>query len=199
MLGPEQINLTSRPTPDFFGGLGSIQLTQSAAKDLGLKDGQIIQGVIAARGALLKLIVNNKELEWPAAVALSLVTSSTFVSRAVFLVALWCLIGPQLSQCAQSALPPLPRDYSAFAPSADQPSVLAGLFKLAALMPWRASSAAVSSCAPILLLSMAKLSPQMVKRGLSQFRSLWRAAACRGWLLAPGPGYQTDAAQFAAQ
>ncbi len=64
MLGPELINLIARPTPIFLEGSASIQLTQQAAKDLGLKDGQIVQGVLAARGDLLKLVLNNKELEW---------------------------------------------------------------------------------------------------------------------------------------
>jgi hypothetical protein len=61
VLGPELINLTARPTPIFLEGSAAVQLTQQAAKDLGLKDGQIVQGVIAARGDLLKLLVNGKE------------------------------------------------------------------------------------------------------------------------------------------
>ena len=66
VLGPELINFTVRPTPIFLEGSASIQLTQQAARDLGLKDGQVVQGVIAARGDLLKLLVNNQELDWPA-------------------------------------------------------------------------------------------------------------------------------------
>lgn len=64
MLGPEQINLAVRPTPIFLEGLVSIQITEEAAKDLGLRDGQIVRGLIGMRGEELRLIINNREINW---------------------------------------------------------------------------------------------------------------------------------------
>ena len=62
MLGPEQINLPVRPTPIFLEGTVPIQLSEEVARDLGLRDGQIVRAVVGMREDELRLIINNREL-----------------------------------------------------------------------------------------------------------------------------------------
>lgn len=64
MLGPEQVNLNARSSPIFLEGVVAIKITEQLAKKLGLRDNQIIRGVIENRGDLLKLILNNREIDW---------------------------------------------------------------------------------------------------------------------------------------
>lgn len=64
MLGPEQVNLNARSSPIFLEGVVAIKITEQLAKQLGLRDNQIVRGVIENRGDLLKLILNNKEIDW---------------------------------------------------------------------------------------------------------------------------------------
>jgi hypothetical protein len=167
VLGPEQINLTARPTPIFLEGSASIPLTQPAAKALDLKDGQIIHAVIAARGALLKLIVNNKELDWPDSGRFKPGDKLDFRVETSILGRSLVLIGRSSTSASN---PPLP------APSARllslmhrpaQSSILAGLLKLGGFDALGAQIGASEQLGANLLLSMAKLSPQMVKRGLA--------------------------------
>ena len=168
MLGPELINLTARPTPIFLEGSASIQLTQSAAKDLGLKDGQIIQGVLATRADLLKLIVNNKELEWSASGRFKPGDKLDFrVESSIFGRALVPL-GRTATSAASSPLAPTSPGLLSLLHRPQQPSVLASLFKQGGLDALTAQLSGTEQLRANLLLSMAKLSPQMVKRGLSQ-------------------------------
>lgn len=168
MLGPELINLTARPTPIFLEGSAPIQLTQSAAKDLGLKDGQIVQGVIAARADLLKLIVNNKELEWPASGRFKPGDRLDFrVESSIFGRALVPL-GRTASSASSSPLEPASPRLLSLLHRPQQSSVLASLFKPGGLDALTAQLGGTEQLRANLLLSMAKLSPQMVKRGLSQ-------------------------------
>ncbi len=62
MLGPEQINLSARPTPIFLEGTVPIQLSEEVARDLGLRDGQIVRAVVGMREEELRLVINNREL-----------------------------------------------------------------------------------------------------------------------------------------
>ena len=64
MLGPEQVNLNARSSPIFLEGVVAIKITEKMAKQLGLRDNQIVRGVIENRGDLLKLILNNREIDW---------------------------------------------------------------------------------------------------------------------------------------
>ncbi|MBT6114693.1 MAG: hypothetical protein HOH41_03160 [Porticoccaceae bacterium] len=177
MLGPELINLTARPTPIFLEGSAAIQLTQQAAKDLGLKDGQIVQGVIAARGDLLKLLINNKELEWPGSSRFKLGDKLDFrVDSSIFGRSLVPIRG--LTTSPGNTPPAIPSPaLLQLMHRPDQPSVLAGLFKsggieaLAAQLggseQLRASLMLSMAKLPMAKLSMEKLSPMSVKRGLS--------------------------------
>jgi len=163
MLGPELINLIARPTPIFLEGSASIQLTQQAAKDLGLKDGQIVQGVLAARGDLLKLVLNNKELEWSGSNRfkpgdkLDFRVETNLFGRALI----------PLARAARSlaSVPTSPRLLSLMHRPA-QPSVLAGLLRPGALEALTAQFGGAEQLRANLMPSMSKLSPLMVKRGL---------------------------------
>lgn len=64
MLGPEQVNLNARSSPIFLEGVVAIKISEQLAKQLGLRDNQIVRGVIENRGDLLKLMINNKEIDW---------------------------------------------------------------------------------------------------------------------------------------
>ena len=164
MLGPELINLAARPTPIFLEGSASIQLTQQAAKDLGLKDGQIIQAVIAARGDLLKLTINNRELDWPGSRRFNPGDKLEFrVEQSIFGRRLIPLTG---SAVGNTAAPLSPRLLSLLH-RPQQTSVLAGLFKQGGLdgIVMQLGGAEQKLLAG-LMLSMAKLSPQDVRRGL---------------------------------
>lgn len=66
MLGPEQLNFSTRPTPIFLEGVIAVRVSEQMAKNLGLRDNQVIRGVLEDRGGLLKLMFNNYELDWPA-------------------------------------------------------------------------------------------------------------------------------------
>ncbi len=163
MLGPELINLTARPTPIFLEGSAAIQLTQQAAKDLGLKDGQIVQGVIAARGDLLKLLINNRELEWPGSSRFKPGDKLDFrVDSSIFGRSLVPIRG--LTTAPGNTPPAIPSPaLLQLMHRPDQPSVLAGLFKSGGIEALGGSEQLRAS----LMLSMAKLSPMLVKRGLS--------------------------------
>ncbi|ETN93598.1 Flagellar hook-length control protein FliK [Gammaproteobacteria bacterium MOLA455] len=167
MLGPELINLTARPTPIFLEGSAAIQLTQQAAKDLGLKDGQIVQGVITARGDLLKLLINNRELEWPGSSRFKpgdrldfRVDSSIFGRLLVPIRGLTTAPGNTPPAIPSPALLQLMH-------RPDQPSVLARLFKSGGIEALAAQLGGSEQLRASLMLSMAKLSPMLIKRGLS--------------------------------
>lgn len=167
MLGPELINLTARPTPIFLEGSAAIQLTQQAAKDLGLKDGQIVQGVIAARGDLLKLLINNRELEWPGSSRFKPGDKLDFrVDSSIFGRSLVPIRG--LTTAPGNTPPAIPSPaLLQLMHRPDQPSVLAGLFKSGGIEALAAQLGGSEQLRASLMLSMAKLSPMLVKRGLS--------------------------------
>jgi len=202
MLGPELINLTARPTPIFLEGSASIQLSQSAAKDLGLKDGQIVQGVLATRADLLKLIVNNKELEWSASGRFKPGDKLDFrVESSIFGRALVPL-GRTANSAASSPLAPTSPRLLSLLHRPQQPSVLASLFKPGGLDALTAQLGGTEQLRANLLLSMAKLSPQMVRRGLSQSglfgeqRMASAAASGMGSAMATGLGAGLDLKQM---
>ena len=66
MLGPEQLNFATRPTPIFLEGVVAVRISEQMAKNVGLRDNQIIRGVIENRNGLLKLLFNNQGFEWSA-------------------------------------------------------------------------------------------------------------------------------------
>ena len=168
MLGPELINLTPRPTPIFLEGSASIQLTQSAAKNLGLKDGQIVQGVIAARADLLKLIVNNKELDWSASGRFKPGDRFDFRVESSIFGRVLVPLGRTTNSATSSPLAATSPRLLSLLHRPQQPSILASLFKQGGLDVLAAQLGGTEQLRANLLMSLAKLSPQMVKRGLSQ-------------------------------
>ena len=65
MLGPEQVNLSVRPTPVFMEGAPALKLTSVLARELGLADNQIIKGVVVASKSsfFLTLPDSNRRLQ----------------------------------------------------------------------------------------------------------------------------------------
>jgi len=64
VLGPEQLNVTPRLSPVIVESSAAINVSEKMAREIGLSDNQIIRGVIATRGGLIKLLMNNRELAW---------------------------------------------------------------------------------------------------------------------------------------
>ena len=64
MQGPEQLLLTGRIHPISLE-IRPLQLENMQARDLGLRDGQIIQATLEMRGDSLKLLINGKLLDVP--------------------------------------------------------------------------------------------------------------------------------------
>ncbi len=64
MLGPEQLNIAPRLSPLVLESSAAVAVSEKVAREIGLSDNQIIRGVIATRGGLLKLLMNGQELAW---------------------------------------------------------------------------------------------------------------------------------------
>ncbi len=168
MLGPELINFTARPTPIFLEGSVAIQVAAQAAKDLGLKDGQIVQAVIAARGDMLKLVLNKRELDWPGAGRFK---PGDQIELRVKVSPLGHTLVP-VARAASTAVSAGPTSLSprllSLLHRPDQPSVLATLMRqggLDSLLGQLGSDAAQLRLT--LLHSMVRLSPEVIRRGLA--------------------------------
>ena len=64
MLGPEQLNITPRLSPLVLESSAAVAVSEKVAREIGLADNQVVRGVIAARGGLMKLLINGQELGW---------------------------------------------------------------------------------------------------------------------------------------
>lgn len=65
MLGPEQLNLSVKPTPVFMEGAPALKLSSVLARELGLADNQIIKAVVVASksGFFLTLPDSNRRVQ----------------------------------------------------------------------------------------------------------------------------------------
>ena len=63
-MGPEQLNIPPRFAPLISESSAAITVSEKIAREIGLSDNQVVRGVIAARGGLMKLLVNDQELDW---------------------------------------------------------------------------------------------------------------------------------------
>ncbi len=68
MLNLENIHLPGRGNPIFLEG--TLPISEPDALEIGLREGQIIRGVIEARGDTLNLILNGKAFDLPAGLAI---------------------------------------------------------------------------------------------------------------------------------
>ena len=66
MLGPEQLNITPRLSPHVLESSPVVAVSEKVAREIGLADNQVIRGLIATRGGLMKLLINGQELGWAA-------------------------------------------------------------------------------------------------------------------------------------
>lgn len=103
LSGPEQAALPGRLNPIYLEGR-SLPLETPAARQLGLRDGQIVQASVELRGEVLKLLLNGKLLDLPA--ALRFRPGDTVFLRAYQGANGWMLkIVDPAAQPAQSAVP----------------------------------------------------------------------------------------------
>ncbi|MFQ3223680.1 MAG: hypothetical protein ACI80W_002057, partial [Porticoccaceae bacterium] len=58
------MNFTLRPTPIFLEGVVSVKISEQMAKEFGLRDNQVVRGILEDRSGILKLILNNREFDW---------------------------------------------------------------------------------------------------------------------------------------
>lgn len=65
MLGPEQVNLSIKPTPVFMEGAPALKLSSVLSRELGLADNQIIKAVVVASKSsfFLTLPESNRRLQ----------------------------------------------------------------------------------------------------------------------------------------
>ena len=63
MLGPEQLNFAPKTTPVLLDNAAAVRVSEQVAKGMGLRDNQIVRGIIEDRGGLLKLVLNNREFD----------------------------------------------------------------------------------------------------------------------------------------
>lgn len=60
MLGPEQLNLGVRHAPIFLEGQVTINVSETSARQLALKDNQVVRGIIEYQGSKLQLVVGSQ-------------------------------------------------------------------------------------------------------------------------------------------
>ena len=175
MLGPEQINFSPRPTPMFLEGVSAVRITEQVAKAIGLKDNQIVRGVIEDRGGLLKLVLNNRDFDWRASknfkpgdkIDFRVETSSQgrtlqpLVSSDAKPALAATLLGSSIPSHSPRLLGLLYRP--------EQPSVLSQLFKPAMLDRFLSQAITESTGLKIeqLIFSISKISPQMIRNALA--------------------------------
>jgi hypothetical protein len=175
VLGPEQINFAPRPNPMFLEGAAAVRITEQVAKSMGLRDNQIIRGVIEERGGILKLMLNNREFDWQGSKKFKHGDKVDFRVEG-------SLHGRILQPLAPSnAAPSISTPFlGASIPSAssrllsllyrpDQASILSQLFKPATLDAFLSRALSESSGLKIeqLIFSISKLSPQMIRSALT--------------------------------
>jgi len=58
------MNFALRPTPIFLEGVVAVKISEQMAKEFGLRDNQVVRGILQDRSGILKLILNNREFDW---------------------------------------------------------------------------------------------------------------------------------------
>ena len=173
MLGPEQLNISSRPPPVPMEGIAAVRVSEQAAKALGLKDNQVVRGVIEDRGGLLKLVLNNRELDWDASKRFKPGERIDFrVESAIYGRSLKPILSGEVKVAsAFSAVPPAlgssPRLLSLLYRPV-QASIMNHFFRPQTLMPFinQLGAADAKQAAGQLLGSMQRITPDIVRNGL---------------------------------
>jgi hypothetical protein len=174
MLGPEQINFVPRPAPMMLDAAATIKVTEQVARGMGLRDNQIIRGIIEDRGGLLKLVLNNREFNWPSIKKFKLGDQITF---------------KVMGSLSGKLLQPVVSDHPASAPASpvlgqasgdnaqrimslmyrpEQPSSLTQLFSSFSSDPFLTSHMRSASGARLdqLIYTLARISPAIVRSAL---------------------------------
>lgn len=173
MLGPEQINVSPRPPPVPMEGIAAARVSEQVAKAIGLRDNQIVRGVIEDRGGLLKLVLNNRELDWDDSKRFKIGDRIDFrVESSIYGRSLKPVLGNQLNIASTSI--PVPSELGAsprllsllYRPN--QPSMVNQLFRQETITSFVNQLGAANAKQQVsqLLTSMQRITPDVVRNGL---------------------------------
>ena len=173
MLGPEQINVTPRPPPVPMEGIAAARVSEQVAKAIGLKDNQIVRGIIEERGGLLKLVLNNRELDWDASKRFKPGDRIDFrVESSIYGRSLRPVLGADVKVATTaipvpSALGASPRLLSLLYRPVDS-STVNQLFRPQTMAPFidQLAAANVRQSVEQLITSMQRITPDVVRSGL---------------------------------
>ena len=173
MLGPEQINLSPRPPPVPMEGIAAARVSEQVAKAIGLRDNQIVRGIIEDRGGLLKLVLNNRELDWDDSRRFKPGDRIDFrVESSIYGRSLRPILGAEVKVASASipvpaALGASPRLLSLLYRPV-MPSMVNQLFRPQTMAPFVDQLAAANArqIADQLITSMQRITPDVVRSGL---------------------------------
>ena len=175
MLGPEQINLAPRPTPTLLEGPASIRVTEQVAKGMGLRDNQIVRGIIEDRSGLLKLVLKNREFDWQGSKKLKPGDTIEFKVGRSAVGRLLSPLGPNISvpilagPLLESATPLTSPRVMSLLYRPDQPSSLAQLLSpnISGGILSKALTGTLGLRPEQLFFSLARISPEVVRSALA--------------------------------
>ena len=175
MLGPEQINFAPRPTPTFLEGAASLRVTEQVAKGMGLRDNEIVRGIIEDRGGLLKLVLKNREFDWQGSKKFKPGDTVEFKVGRSAAGRLLSLLAPNMSvpilagPLLEAATPLVSPRVMSLLYRPDQPSSLAQLLSPAASggVLYKALSGTLALQPEQLFFTLARISPEMVRSALA--------------------------------
>lgn len=144
----------------------AAKLSEQMARQLGLRDNQIVRGVIESRGDLMKLILNNREIDWTGSRRFR--AGDKLDLRVVMTDRGANLVPVTLSSDSESSQVVLSERLLQLFYRPRQEAALIGLFnpKSLALLLSKTGSASLGKTLGPLLNSMGSLTPAAVKRAL---------------------------------
>lgn len=154
-------------------GIAAARVSEQVAKAIGLRDNQIVRGIIEDRGGLLKLVLNNRELDWDGSKRFRPGDRIDFrVESSIYGRSLKPILGAEVRVApAPIPVPPTlgasPRLLSLiYRP--EQPSTIGQLFRPQTLAPFidQLAAANAKQSADQLLSSVQRITPDVVRSGL---------------------------------
>lgn len=154
-------------------GIAAARVSEQVAKAIGLKDNQIVRGIIEERGGLLKLVLNNRELDWDASKRFKPRDRIDFrVESSIYGRSLRPVLGADVKVATTaipvpSALGASPRLLSLLYRPVDS-STVNQLFRPQTMAPFidQLAAANVRQSVEQLITSMQRITPDVVRSGL---------------------------------
>jgi hypothetical protein len=154
-------------------GIAAARVSEQVAKAIGLKDNQIVRGIIEDRGGLLKLVLNNRELDWDASKRFKPGDRIDFrVESSIYGRSLRPVLGGEVKVASTAVpVPPAlgasPRLLSLLYRPV-QPSTVNQLFRPPTMAPFidQLAAANIRQSADQLITSMQRITPDAVRSGL---------------------------------